>query len=473
MKNNSFSAIYSFLSTLFNYAGFRLFKASGLLLISSFFQGFSLLMLIPLLGLAGINSSNKTSDSINAWLQSFLNSFNISFNLISVLGFFLLLIILEAVLTRYRIIVLNTLNLDFTNHLRNSLYRLIANSNWQFHKRNHSSKYIHLLDNAVNSLGDCTYYTLQLCVYITQVIVFLFVAFTLSIPMTIVMILTGIILFTLIRPINKKVFKHGIQAVSTNQRLYKNMVEFFGGLKLAKSYNRIEQHTKQFNKTGAKLLIDEKAVESASSLAQMWLRILTVSLLCIFVYVAIAILQISIERLLVLIVLVNRLYALFSNSQNYWQSLLHEIPNFVTYKQATSDLHNHQESPQNSSDTILQLESEVKLENISFQYQKDTERQTLTNVSVAFPAYKTTAVIGESGSGKSTLADIVIGLLIPNSGNIYIDKIKLTADLLYNWRETIAYLPQEVYLFDGTIRSNMQWIKDDKISDKKNLVCLR
>ncbi len=42
-----------------------------------------------------------------------------------------------------------------------------------------------------------------------------------------------------------------------------------------------------------------------------------------------------------------------------------------------------------------------------------------------------------------------------------------TSDLLYSWRKHIAYVPQEVYLFDGSIRSNLQWIRDDTIDDVK------
>jgi len=74
---------------------------------------------------------------------------------------------------------------------------------------------------------------------------------------------------------------------------------------------------------------------------------------------------------------------------------------------------------------------------------------------------------GVSGVGKSTLVDILMGLLIPDSGKMYVDNNEITSELLHSWRSLIAYVPQETYLFDGSIRSNMQWITDKSFDDEE------
>jgi ATP-binding cassette subfamily C protein len=467
IQNHSFPLLYSFVDTLFKYAGVKAIQAGGLLFLSGLFQGFSLLMLLPLLGLTGLAGQSEATDSISKLVKGFLDALEISYSLPSVLGIFLIIMVTEAIFLRYRIIVLNDLKLKFTNHLRNLLYRQISAASWQFHSCNHSSDSMHMLDNAVRTIGDGTYYVLQLFVVISQAIVFLFVASTLSMSMTFVMLISGFVLYALVLPVNRKVFRHGEKAVKTNQTLYRNMVDFFGGLKLAKSYNRSDEHINEFEHTGKRLLIDEKAVVSASASAQMWLRILSVGLLCIFVYVALTIAHIGAERVLVLIIVVNRLYSVFSSGQNCWQALLQSLPSYDIYNQAMQRFQQHQEPIQNHDTPIPVLKSHLRLENISFQYQKNTQAPTLSDITVTFPAYKTTAIVGESGAGKSTLADILMGLLIPDSGKIFLDTKELTPELLYNWRQHIAYVPQDVYLFDGTIRSNLQWISDQVIDDEQ------
>ncbi|ATY34315.1 hypothetical protein CVN68_22070 [Sphingomonas psychrotolerans] len=67
------------------------------------------------------------------------------------------------------------------------------------------------------------------------------------------------------------------------------------------------------------------------------------------------------------------------------------------------------------------------------------------------------AVIGESGSGKTTLADLLAGLLVPQSGTIDRAGTLLVPSNAAGWRETIAYVPQDSFLINDTIRRNLLW----------------
>ena len=77
------------------------------------------------------------------------------------------------------------------------------------------------------------------------------------------------------------------------------------------------------------------------------------------------------------------------------------------------------------------------------------------------------AFVGESGSGKSTLVDIIIGLYRPKTGYIKIDDEILDEKNLKSWRKKIGYIPQTIYLFDGTVAKNVAL--GEKI-DKKRVV---
>ncbi len=65
------------------------------------------------------------------------------------------------------------------------------------------------------------------------------------------------------------------------------------------------------------------------------------------------------------------------------------------------------------------------------------------------------AVIGRSGAGKSTLLDVIAGFVKPNEGKVLLDGRSLYDYDLHRWREVVGYLPQEVYVFDGTLRENL------------------
>ena len=71
--------------------------------------------------------------------------------------------------------------------------------------------------------------------------------------------------------------------------------------------------------------------------------------------------------------------------------------------------------------------------------------------------------MGSSGVGKTTLIDLIIGLHVPSSGEIVIDKTKLLDIDLKKWRSLIGYVPQDLFLFNDTITNNIN-LGDPKIN---------
>ena len=66
-----------------------------------------------------------------------------------------------------------------------------------------------------------------------------------------------------------------------------------------------------------------------------------------------------------------------------------------------------------------------------------------------------TAIVGPSGAGKSTLIDLLMGLNLPEKGEVLIDGVPLTDDNLLSLRKAISYVPQDPFLFNATIRDNL------------------
>jgi ATP-binding cassette subfamily C protein LapB len=98
-------------------------------------------------------------------------------------------------------------------------------------------------------------------------------------------------------------------------------------------------------------------------------------------------------------------------------------------------------------------QGQVRVEKIGFSY---SEKQPVLDVTaLAFAPGERVAILGSVGSGKSTLIKILSGLYKPSSGNVFLDNVDVTQLAPEFVREHMGYLPQDVRLFQGTLRENL------------------
>jgi ABC-type bacteriocin/lantibiotic exporter with double-glycine peptidase domain len=106
------------------------------------------------------------------------------------------------------------------------------------------------------------------------------------------------------------------------------------------------------------------------------------------------------------------------------------------------------------------------INNICFSY-LDSKIASIQNLSLNINEGDIVGITGPTGSGKSTLFHLMLGLLIPNSGNIFYKKKSIYNDLS-SWRRELAYVSQNIYLLDSTIKRNITFnFFNEKIDEKK------
>ncbi len=121
--------------------------------------------------------------------------------------------------------------------------------------------------------------------------------------------------------------------------------------------------------------------------------------------------------------------------------------------------------PKQAESKPLVFEHEICLEKIAYSYPL-ADYKALSNINLNIQKGQLVGFIGESGSGKSTLIDIIMGLLMPDEGQIKVDGQPITIENLRSWQRMIGYVPQSIYLTDDTLRRNIAFgIKDDEIND--------
>jgi len=96
---------------------------------------------------------------------------------------------------------------------------------------------------------------------------------------------------------------------------------------------------------------------------------------------------------------------------------------------------------------------ELEFRDVAFRYSPDAP-PAVDGVSLTIPFGATVAFVGASGAGKSTVVDLLLGLIEPTAGYVGIDGVPLT-DLTASWRSRVAYVPQDVALFDSTVAQNV------------------
>lgn len=113
----------------------------------------------------------------------------------------------------------------------------------------------------------------------------------------------------------------------------------------------------------------------------------------------------------------------------------------------------------------LCFRTEIKIDNIDWKYDNSDE-MVLRELTLTIHKGEAVAFIGPSGAGKTTLADIILGLLQPQRGKVYMDGVDIYA-IPKIWSKIIGYVPQSVFLTDDTIRANVTFgLAPEFISDE-------
>tara|TARA_B100001057_G_scaffold500752_1_gene617582 strand:+ start:2654 stop:4447 length:1794 start_codon:yes stop_codon:yes gene_type:complete len=117
----------------------------------------------------------------------------------------------------------------------------------------------------------------------------------------------------------------------------------------------------------------------------------------------------------------------------------------------------------------LDFKDSIELKNINFSY-KNLEKKNLNNISLRINKLNKIGIVGSTGSGKTTLIDIITGLLEMSSGKILIDGKELNEKNVRSWQKQIGYVPQQIYLNDDTLASNIGFGVEKSKIDYKAIV---
>lgn len=423
-------------------------RAVMLSLATAGMEGAGLMLLLPLLTLAGVFDKEGGNFPFG---NRMLTSLKLDWNLENALVIFVVLISVQAWLVLLRDRVTRSLYLRFTDHLRQRLYESLAYSRWSFLIGRHSGEILNVLNSEVQRISVGTFFLLRLFTLSLLALTYLFVAFRISATLALLALSTGMLLWLLLRSSDGSSRASGGQLGQANNRLFTLTQEFLSALKLIKIHGEEASNIRQFNSAVTDVSRRFLDFQKSWTRAQMTFRVGAACALALLSYAALTLMQLSPARLLAMIAIFAKLLPQLSDIAGGRQQLLHMLPAFSAWRNLMRASEANRAPPTN--DATIPLEQHIVINQVRFQHPQS--HLTLTVEHLKIPAKTTTAITGVSGSGKTTLVDVLSGLIAPDSGSILVDGVPL--EQLPGWCKSIAYIPQETLIQGGTLRDNLLW----------------
>lgn len=338
-----------------------------------------------------------------------------------------------------------------------NLSKNLSEAPYQFIKKQDPQNLIYAVTDGVNSLviGVLGSFFTGIAEFLLLFLIVLFLFILNPLTATFTLLFFGLIAFTLNKVLGSFSIKYGnrfsIASISSRSQIAALLYSY----KEVLVFDRSDFFTNKFNETRR-----EAAITNSMSL---WLQQMPKYIFEIALILGAAsitgfqVLQNSatggISLLIVFLASATRLTPALMRVQVALLQLRSYQPGAMITLDLISQLDNLS-SKMSSHEPRHQLVNPPKVEfnNVSFRYQ-DSELETISDVSLIIPAQKVTAFAGVSGSGKTTLIDLLLGIYSPNAGEIIFHDNEVVVEVAKV--NGVAYVPQNPFIFDGTLLENI------------------
>lgn len=430
-------------------------------LISSVTAGIGIVVLVPLLGIVGVETGGGTTEPIVRYVEGALAFLGLAPTAPILLGFNAGLLIVMGGLRRLQSVVEARIYEDFVHQERVRLFEALVATNWRQLVSEKSSSHLHLLTKEVDRIGTIASGIVSLITRSLMALVYLGVAVVVSPTLTLLVAATGALLTVLSAPLAGRAKQRGTEVSKSYRELYGVVSEHLAGLKTVKAHGAEAFSTRTFGARSSDAANAGVEVVRNHGNVGFLLQSGSAIALSIIVLVALNLPSLTPAGLLLLLYLFTRLVPMLTDLQRSYQSLLARLPAMELVQESLDKFAGGREA--SSGGVIRPVRDSIRLQGVTFSYTPGVE--TLKGIDLVIPAGRTTALVGPSGGGKSTLADLLIGLLEPSTGTMLLDGDPLTTELRPAWRSQVAYVAQDVFLFHDTIRENLRLSDHDADDD--------
>ncbi len=433
--------------------------AVALVAAGALLEGIGIMMLVPVVALILDAAGSGGALGLVAPVLSALGLASPGARTAAVLAAFAVVLALRFGVLLARDDLLVRLQQDFVADLRSRAFRKIARAPWAEVTGLRHGMVGHALtsdvERVVGAIGAATHGGVAGVMLAVQFAL----ALALAPAVTLVAAVMMALMFRALRPLRDRAAHQGDELSHSDLALFEGVGGFLRGLKPAKAHGLEGQYVAVVEAAAARIGAVNRAYARDHALSRLLLQSAAGAVGIVAVLLGLHVFGTRPENLIVALIVLARLSAPLQVVQNTAQTLRHAAAGYRAARliagppgqvDATTP-----EPP--ASARPLAAAPEISFSGVTLHGGEPGSVPILTDVSVSLPAGSITALAGASGAGKSTFCDIAVGLIRPDAGEVRLDGAPLDEALARRLRASVAYVGQEPFLFDESLRTNLCW----------------
>lgn len=341
--------------------------------------------------------------------------------------------------------------------VKEEIFRKFTDSDYQFFLDNKQGKLIYDLLTASGRLGNCLQFFPDLVTSVLMTITIGCLLFVISVKMTIVLMIVGVIYSVIMHFMAQKVsYNIGTERarVSTEANVIAN--ELIDGVKHIKVSGSFDIWRDNFNAATRKfkeLVIQDFMWGSIPDRMIQILPIVMLTGIAFFLNTRADAVEFLTKNLVTLGVYIYAFYRLSPYLASFGRLRMQIMGSLPDVEILYDNIHKDTSSIKDGNLDIKDFNSEIRFNSVNFGYKGNSE--VLRDVNIVIEKGKTTAIVGASGSGKTTLINLLVRLFDPDSGTITVDGTDLKQIRHGSLIHLVGMVSQDTFIFNGTIRDNI------------------
>ncbi len=429
---------------------------------SSLLEGLGITTIIPIFSFVS-GGSGQTADTITRTIAH-------AFAVVGVPYTFRFLIIFVGALFVTRVVALFAIQnitarivFGYARDMRNKMFSLTLKANWPFlskQKVGHLDQL--LLTNTTNASQFFGFFSTAVLIT-TKTLAYTVIAINISPVIAWLSLIAGVILSFLLKPLFYKNKALSARSEELNRTLAHFVSQHISGMKVVKSLAAEAPVTQTGHDYFENIRSVYVSMTTLRGLLEMGVQFVGLAFVAgVFVYMY-KFANFNFATFAIIVYAVQQIFTQVQAAQVQFHAFSTMFPYLTS---ALSHIHEAQTNAEVAEEggSDAHVSEQIEFRNVSFSYPQ--RQTTLSNVSFTIKRGEMVGVVGPSGAGKSTIADIMLRLIEPTSGVVFVDGMDIREIPLSAWRKNIGYVPQDAFLLNDTIRNNIAFYEPSMTEEK-------